>query len=258
MQRNNRFKRGFTLVEMAVVMVVIGLLIGGILKGETLLEAARIDRTIRDVRDIQTAALTFREKYGTWPGDLSSATRRLVGCDASTFCQAGDGNGQVGVTWMGISPAPLCAPPDINSCEPSMFWKHLSLAGMISGVSPGADTTNPAGGVSHPAPPVGGVFHVFYNAFPAPNRSDFGAANTLLLTNALYGRINKGIGGNVLTPHTAERMDWRHDNGNSNTGWISADSVSSLCDVDNLGPEPFGTYKTSSSTKNCIMFFNLQ
>jgi prepilin-type N-terminal cleavage/methylation domain-containing protein len=75
-----RYQKGFTLVELAIVMIVIGLLIGGIFSGLRLIENAQISKTIQDLKSIESAALTFRDTYGRLPGDLRNPAVRLVNC----------------------------------------------------------------------------------------------------------------------------------------------------------------------------------
>ena len=68
---------GFTLVELAVVMIIIGLLIGGILKGQELIANAQITGTASSVKGIDAATTTFRDTYAAMPGDLTNASTRL-------------------------------------------------------------------------------------------------------------------------------------------------------------------------------------
>jgi len=69
--RNNQ--KGFTLVEIAIVMVIIGLLIGGILKGQEMINNAKVKRVVKQADEMRAAVMTFYDKYGQYPGDENSA-----------------------------------------------------------------------------------------------------------------------------------------------------------------------------------------
>ena len=70
--RLNRDNGGFTLVEIAIVMVIIGLLIGGVLKGQAMIREAKIKRMVKMADEIRTAVNTFYDKYRMYPGDENS------------------------------------------------------------------------------------------------------------------------------------------------------------------------------------------
>ncbi|HIL28602.1 MAG TPA: prepilin-type N-terminal cleavage/methylation domain-containing protein, partial [Micavibrio sp.] len=80
---------GFTLVELAVVMIIIGLLIGGVLKGQELIANAQIASTVAGIKGIDAATSTFNDTYNAFPGDMSNALTRLPNCAAP--CANGNG-----------------------------------------------------------------------------------------------------------------------------------------------------------------------
>lgn len=67
-------QKGFTLIEIAIVLVIIGLLIGGVLKGQSMIQNAKVKRLVNDVEGLKAAVLTFQDRYGMYPGDENSAT----------------------------------------------------------------------------------------------------------------------------------------------------------------------------------------
>lgn len=67
-------KQGFTLVELALVLVIVGLLITGVLKGEALIENARMKRLVSEKDAVAAAYFTFFDRYGQYPGDETLAT----------------------------------------------------------------------------------------------------------------------------------------------------------------------------------------
>lgn len=67
-------RKGFTLIELSIVLVIIGLLVGGVLAGQTLIAAAQVRKEISKLNSISTAINTFRVKYDALPGDMANAT----------------------------------------------------------------------------------------------------------------------------------------------------------------------------------------
>ena len=95
-------EKGFTLVELAIVLVIVGLLIGGILKGQELIANAQVTATMNQMTGMDAATSTFRDKYNAFPGDMGGAATRLPNCN--TPCGGtGNGNGTIDVI-AGVSP----------------------------------------------------------------------------------------------------------------------------------------------------------
>ena len=117
--------QGFTLVEIAIVLVIIGLLLGGILKGQEMITQAKIKNVIADMSGVSAAMYGYQDRYKALPGDDKLATRW-------TGTTAGDGDGVVLGKWSEAAK------------ESTFFWDHLRRAGFISGS--GAD--NPFNAVS--------------------------------------------------------------------------------------------------------------
>src|ERR1017187_10122680 len=90
----SHMKAGFTLVELSIVLVIIGLIIGGVLVGRDLISAAEVRAQISQIEKYQTAVNTFRDKYGYLPGDIPEPTASQYGFAARATDQGeGDGNG---------------------------------------------------------------------------------------------------------------------------------------------------------------------
>src|SRR3990167_1644265 len=92
MKRN---QSGFTLIEIAIVLVIIGLLIGGVLKGQELINSAKVKNLATDFKNIPVFIYGYQDKYRAFPGDDSSATTHL-GAACAAPCANGDGNGVLG------------------------------------------------------------------------------------------------------------------------------------------------------------------
>ena len=100
---------GFTLVEIAIVMVIIGLMIGGILKGQAMVQNAKVKRVVKQADEVRAAVMAFYDKYGVYPGD-----NNLAGIPPGDN-GAGNGNGR------------------IDTGERFRVFTDLQLAGLISG-----------------------------------------------------------------------------------------------------------------------------
>ena len=87
----HRKVRGFTIVEMSIVLIIIGLILGGILKSTDVIKNARAKDLIQAVQDAQAAALSFKSKYGYLPGDLPNGGTAIPGIGACN----GNGNGRL-------------------------------------------------------------------------------------------------------------------------------------------------------------------
>ena len=117
-----RAQKGFTLVEIAIVLVIIGLLLGGILKGQEMITQAKIKNVVADFSGISAAYYGYQDRYRAIPGDdLNAATRWTT----PTAAAAGDGNGVVAG---GYNAA--CASATDESCQ---WWDHLRRAGFVAG-----------------------------------------------------------------------------------------------------------------------------
>ena len=92
MSGNASRQRGFTLVEIAIVLVIIALLMSGILNSRSVIRQAQTKDVIKAVSDMATASQQFRDRYGAWPGDLVTAVASIPDLTASCI---GDGNGVV-------------------------------------------------------------------------------------------------------------------------------------------------------------------
>src|SRR5437762_623173 len=124
--------QGFTLVEIAIVLVIIGLLLGGILKGQEMITQAKIKNVIADFSGISAAYHGYVDRYKKIPGDdpcAGAGAGLTVGnCGTTTArwtgATGGNGNGQVGGTYNSAT----------ATDESRLWWDHLRRAGFVSGV----------------------------------------------------------------------------------------------------------------------------
>ena len=112
---------GFTLIEIAIVLVIIGLLLGGILKGQELINSARVKNLATDFRNIPMFIYGYQDKFKALPGDDPAAVAH-VGTTSITP-GAGNGNGIIGGSWYSQT----------STDESVLFWQHVRLAGLAPG-----------------------------------------------------------------------------------------------------------------------------
>jgi prepilin-type N-terminal cleavage/methylation domain-containing protein len=132
-----RKQSGFTLIEIAIVLVIIGLLLGGVLKGQELITSARVRNLISQQDGIKAAYFGFLDRFRALPGDYTLATTNINGATG-----IGNGNGQIET-----------AATVVNSSKPQediLVWEHLSRAGFINGAYTWAATYSTASAPTNP------------------------------------------------------------------------------------------------------------
>ena len=182
---------GFTLVEIAIVLVIIGLLLGGILKGQEMITQAKIKNIINDFNGLSAAMYSYQDRYRALPGDDIQAGARW----AASATVSGDGNGVYAGVYNNILTIPAIAAQETN-----LFWWHLRLAGFV----PGPTAAGPASG-NPPNNAAGGLIGVQTGAGAAT----MGFTANVLCTSNLPDKI-------------AIAADTQMDDGVYNTGTVRA------------------------------------
>jgi len=116
-----RRQSGFTLIEIAIVLVIIGLLLGGILKGQELINSARVKNLASDFRNVPVFIYGYQDKFRALPGDDSAVLAHVGGTLATTGSTPG--NGIIDGVWNS----------DTDTHESFLFWQHVRLAGLAPG-----------------------------------------------------------------------------------------------------------------------------
>ena len=157
-------QKGFTLVEIAIVLVIVGLLIGGVLKGQEMITNAKLKRLESDNAGIAAAMFSYQDRYLQLPGDDDGAVARF---DALSAGADGDGDGEIGGgdDW-NVAIEDVADWTDATVAEETQkFFAHLRAAGLISGVA--TDSSRPTNayggriGVQNTALAIAGTVTVF-------------------------------------------------------------------------------------------------
>ena len=190
---------GFTLVEIAIVLVIIGLILAAVLKGQEMITQARIKNSVIDFTGITAAYYAYIDRYKSLPGDDSTATTRW---SATNFPGMGNGNGD------GIIAGVYTATAS-TSAESAMFWNHLRAAGLVTGATSATVTLplNSQGGVI-------GVQTGSGSSPPGEALTNGGVAGT--------GFTTLMICSSGLADRIAAAVDRQMDDGVPNTGIIHA------------------------------------
>ncbi len=255
-------QKGFTLVELAIVLVIVGLLIGGILKGQQLMENASITATVSQVKAIEAATTSFRDSYGELPGDLTDANSKISECEAGLLCIPTPGNvannarfltgdGIVGSDdWDMISYQPGNASNGDNinrqagdtypaveaGFETILFWHHLEKSGLITAVKDGAlYNTDLAFANSIPAAKITGGFWAGYSDGSrgiTPVGLEYTLLGTIITLVVDPGEDIEALPNDLvppgetdtgpLTPAVAAALDRKLDDGLPDTGSVQA------------------------------------
>ena len=224
----SRKEQGFTLIELSIVLVIIGLIVGGILVGQDLIKASEIRAAVAQIEKYNSAVNTFRGKYNGLPGDLTSEKASSFGFVARVGTTGqGDGNGLIegnGGTNTNM----------VFTQEAGMFWNDLSVASLIDGnFTTNAANQNSAGaGGNVPAVTLTNVPAVFplarmgrgnYITVGSTGGSNYWLIAGISGVTAVTGAYSMAAN---MTPIEAYNIDIKVDDGMPNTGAVQQHGTS--------------------------------
>ena len=275
--RHHTPRSAFTLVEVAIVLVIIGLLIGGVLQGKAMLEQARLQSVLRDLGKYRDAYAQFVTVYGCKPGDMGAAGASVCVNKASDKWAGvtdGDGNGYIG--------GPYKADTTLtNTAEIYAAWQQLAAAGLMEGKYTGAAGTGATLGVNVPASQVTGAGYVLVSQDPvnaatsakSPNYfyGDYGSAirpGAFIIFGAANTTANGGLtDGELLSPIDAYSVDRKADDGLPAVGTVMTylsypSGVANSCVVNTTsGVAPVASdgravaYNTTAKGRRCNLIY---
>jgi prepilin-type N-terminal cleavage/methylation domain-containing protein len=199
MKRN---QSGFTLIEIAIVLVIIGLLLGGVLKGQELINSAKVKNLANDFKNVPIFIYGYQDKFRSLPGDdinVASHVSNGTPCTPDAAGKCALGNGLIDGAWNATA----------ITDESFVFWEHVRKAGLLSG------STDVAAGDFAPVNTNGGRIGVQSNVNFTTITKD--SAGTASLITGTYVVCSTGILGKYVV-----QLDTTLDNGNADTGSMRA------------------------------------
>jgi prepilin-type N-terminal cleavage/methylation domain-containing protein len=250
----------FSLVELSIVLVILGLLIGGILSGQSLIRASELRAVSTEYQRYYTATQTFRDKYFALPGDLPNATafwgKDNTNCAGNTGTQAtpgtcnGNGNGI-------MDPAAAAS----VTGEYFQYWKQLALAGLIEGTYTGIAGAGAASEhLRATNAPASKLSNSMWGVWYAANYAGDTGSYALDYQNAyIFGAQTATVHPNTpnLKPEEAWNIDTKIDDGKPGYGkvvaimWNNACATGGASETD-LAPS---VYNLSNTTIICGLRF---
>lgn len=218
-----RAQSGFTLIELAIALVIIGLLLGGVLLGQDLIGGGKRSAVISDIGTYKAAVRQFRDTYSHLPGDMPNASRYWPSCDATPANCDGDGDGHV------------------SGAEVLRAWQQLTDSEVIEGSFAGSGAAEI--GVNIPASSIDGGGYEFVWSGSA----GFAGKRNLFRLSADQGAA---MGGGILSGADASVIDDKMDDGLPDRGEVQATSAMGCTDA---GPPV--SYLHTETGRNCVLVF---
>lgn len=240
MSTSTRKNKGFTLVELSIVIVIIGLLVGGVTAGVGLVQAAKLHTVVSEANQIKAAVLTFKLQYNQLPGDMSNAYDYWsAACDATpSKC---NGNNDRLIAYTG-------GPADDD--EINRVWQHLTLSQIFPGTYNGiGERFISSSGLSS---------SMIWSALNSNIFKSNGGATEVSNLNIMIGSPI-GTWTAAFTVKQAKNMDTKMDDGVANTGKVivvdGAGVAANACTADRstVGGADFNSANLADDTAYCVV-----
>lgn len=244
-------------MELSIVLVILGLLTGGILAGQSLIRASELRSVTTQFANYRTAAYSFRDKYFAIPGDFAKATdfwTSAGGTGADTACIAAQTTATA--TCNGTGDGLIMAITGWDHAERLLAWKHLANAGLVEGSYTGKSTgavntfVTVAGTNVAPAKVGGGAFYDFSYVWPNATLM-FTDSRTARNALTIYGPTSTN---GALKPEEAWNIDTKLDDGSPVLGnfytTIKSSPVGPNCASSDLNT---AIYDLAVTEKNCLL-----
>lgn len=252
-------RRAFTLVELAIVLAIIGILLGGVLGGASLLRQSEMQTIVSDYTKYSTAVSQFTRQYGGQPGDLLDATN-YWGDDSSNCADAavtngtpgtcnGDGNGQI--LQNGVA---------ATRSEPFRAWQHLQLAkyidgnytGETGGIYAATDLTAALGTNAPKSRITNAGWTIFYKGPTSADAAYFDQdlKNFLMFGAPVGNNLTRGA---AITPSEAWQVDKKIDDALPHTGRVATLKPAVLANCTTGGT----AYNLTDASKACSLMMSI-
>ncbi len=244
---NTHNNRGFTLIELSIVLLIISLITGGIIAGRSLVQSAKLTDLADTVNKYQTATRAFELQYHALPGDIANATEYWPG---QTY--SGNDNGNITETSQGGANAADGGSADVT--ENRTYFEQLALAGLVEG---SYDSTT--SGKSFALFPEKAYFIPIYSS----REQLFGCFGVCSFSESNYLRLaNIGTTGPLtpvafLSPPDAKTLDMKIDDGRPGTGAVTVINFTDCTNVANYSSMGSAKYKLEHQTPKCGMVFEI-
>ncbi len=230
-------KKGFTLIELSIVLVIISLIVGGIIGGKSLLRSAEIREILTTLNKYQVAVNTFSLQYDALPGDFSEAQSYWPSCvdEASNICN-GNNDGKIN---------------NNSAREPVRAWQHLALSGIIEGAYNGLYVSPAIENITYPRGTGQGSYYLMLN------RTMYGHTENFV---ELFPEYN-GSAHNTDTVNgrEAKSMDKKVDDGVGYTGKMLIWKVPGTGCMDVIGLRATSAnFVLDDDERNCMVSYQLQ
>lgn len=246
----------FTLVELAIVLIIIGFVIAGISGGISLVQSAKLNAVISEVREKQTAVLNFRSRFNALPGDFNGAfaiwgTTCGDSSIGGTNSCSGNSSGIIDSFVSNLNNGPV---------EDLKFWQHLSLAGMLSGSFSGQIVTGRRQVININVPGTAYSSAGGYWPRSFPGGGHYNYPSTI---NAFeFGSFNSGgtYANSIIMPMEAYSIDQKIDDGVPNTGKVATIrganfTGQNVCATGDWNATGAVSYILTDTTNSCRMNF---